>query len=547
MADIIDGLISGADPQAVKSLARRALKIKAARENLKDLIEYCMVDPDEIKTDPLATRYHCARHHELILEQYTKTITGRLLRSALSIPPQHGKTTIVAEYGIAFFAAKNQTKNIIYGTYSSPRAKIVGDKVRSIMESHRFKEVFPDFKLRTGTQSKEVIGFEAGGSVMFVGRNSGQSGNPCDLFIIDDPFKDRREARSPAIREEVWDWYCSVVEARCPVTTPVFIIHTRWTDDDLIGRLCDPDHPKFDPDENDNFEYLNLPAVIEPGDTASADKIGLTYDVLPQALWPGTEKLPRWPLDLLRRIQKKNPIVFAAVFQGRPQPPEGTVWTKSMIRYYRSSALNGKKLRNYGASDHAVSTAKRADPSVLGIAQVDADGNVYIHRDLVWDKIPPDKQVDQMARLMKTYRPLLWWSEGDHIKKAIGPFLRLRLKMQKIFTTIMRELPKHGDKVEKSESILGMAALGMVYLPEDAPWCQKAVDQLLRFDGSEGRPDDFCDFLANIGRGLNEMVLPAQSQQAEEKMPATGTAAWVKMAGQADAAARARAKKLAGW
>lgn len=524
--------------QAILLMAKRALKAQEARTDLRAFIEYCKPDKDHYD-DPECSGYDCWPHHEKIINLFSSACAGNTLRGALSIPPQHGKTTICGEYGIAWYLGNNEEDKIIYGTYSEARAGVVGENVRKLLESERFKDVFPDFEMRKGSKSKDFIGFGKDGSIMFLGRNSGASGNPCDLFIIDDPYKDRREARSAAIRREVWDWYCSVVEARCPIQTPIFIIHTRWSDDDLIGRLCDPTHPEYSADENDQFDYLNIPAIVNDPQLAAELKMEPGG-----ALWPGREGDLKWPMSLLESIRRKNPTVFSAVFMGDPVPPSGDFFKEEMIKPYRRAQLPAR-LINYAASDHAVSTTKRADSTCMGNAGVDENGELWI-TEVIWDKMAADKQVEKMTYLVKKYRPLTWWAEADHIAKAIKPFLKKMLRKQRLFLHI-EELPKAGDKQQKAASIQAMMSMGMVHLPQDAPWYSRAVAQLLRFDGSEGRPDDFVDFLANLGRGLDKMLSAPREKADPEIAPQTGTMAWIKFASNRDKRIAKKLKAVNGW
>lgn len=555
---------------AVRMEIERALKAKKARTSLRDFIEYCMPDPDNYE-DPTATMYECRPVHNKMINLFTRTVQRETLRSALSVPSQHGKTTITAEYGLAWVAGNFPSWPIIYGTYSDPRAKIVGEKVRLIMESQRFKEVFPDFEMRKGSKAKDFIGFTDGGSIMFLGRNSGGAGNPCALFVIDDPYKNMGEAKSPAIRAEVWSWYTSVVEQRCPASTPIFIIHTRWSDDDLIGRLCDPDHPDFDAEDNDEFEYLKLPGIIYEGqvDALGVDMVAdLGIDLCSDdeahkmkmnkrcgSLWPqkrvkqkdGSWKIAdHWPVWLFLNMRRKNSATWSAMVMSDPVPPAGDFFNLTMIKPYRTSQLP-QNLLKYGASDHAVSTAKRADSSVIGCFGVCDKGEIWVFSDLIWGKYDPVDQVEKMTVLIQRHRPRTWWAEADHIKKAIMPFLKKILRTKKLFSTYFDELTKTGDKQQKAQSIRAMAAMGMLHLPQDAAWFDAAKSQMLRFDGSEGRPDDFVDFLANIGRGLDKMhSAPRAKTNAEEKME-TGSPAWIKFASKQKQKFETRAKALAGW
>ena len=543
--------------------AERQLKARKARTCLKTFIEYCMPDPMD-PDNAEATLYESHDVHRQIITHFSRAVAREILRAALSVPSQHGKTTVCAEYGLAHTIGNNPEWKIIYGTYSDPRAKIVGAAVRRIVESQRFKEVFPEFTLEHGSNAKDYIGTPQGGSIMFLGRNSGGAGNPCDLFVIDDPYKSMKEARSGLIREEVWSWYVSVVEQRCPAWTPIFIIHTRWSDDDLIARLCDPDHPKYDPEDNDNFDYLKIPGIIYEDQPDLIKKFGVTLCSEEEAkalkltrragtLWPqrlkrmkdGTRAIvPHWPLKKFLAMRRNSSTTFSAMVMSDPVPPDGDIFQKDNIRYYRTLPEN---VRCYAASDHAVTVNRRSDKTCIGLAMVAPNGGIYIHRDLVWRKIDTQRQVEEILRIWKKYRPISHYAEGDHIKKSIGPILMKMARRLRIFSTSLRELPKQGDKVQKSQPIQALCTMGMLYLPEGAPWVDDAVKQMLRFDGSEGREDDFVDFLANLGRGLDKMIekiIP--KDDTVEEVP-TGTIAWIKAAAMREKKDKDRQKKTGGW
>src|SRR3546814_17514704 len=89
------------------------------------------------------------------------------------------------------------------------------------------------------------------GRMAFTARGGPGTGKPADLVIIDDPLKNAQEANSLTTRRELHAWYNKVIYSRVRATTAIIIIHTRWSEDDLIGRLCDPDHPEHDPSQAD--------------------------------------------------------------------------------------------------------------------------------------------------------------------------------------------------------------------------------------------------------------------------------------------------------
>jgi len=494
--------------------AQRALKIKRARNSLLDFIELMMPDKKH-PYDCSKSAYKPSAHHLLLIRMFEAAERGKRLRSATSVPPQHGKSTIWSRYGTAWASGRNPHKHIIVGTYNSDFALKVGSHVRSILTNPTFKQVFPDFELRKGSKAKDSMETTDDGSLQFRGRGEGTTGNPCDMFIVDDPYKDRAEAKSPTIREEVWDWFTSVVFTRCHVLCPILIVHTRWHEDDLIGKLCDVDHPDHDPENTEWVEnYRNIPAIVD--DWWLALELGCNVG---DALWP-----IRFPLTLLAEARRMNPRVFAALYMGRPTPEDGDFFTRDMIKYYTPSQLP-RNLRMYGASDHAVSEKQiDRDWTVLGTAGVDSQNNIYI-MDVWWKQEKTDVVVEAWLAILRFASTLFWFAPKDHIQKSIGPFLRKRMEEEKVYCAIM-ELSDVKDKVQKAQAIQGRMSMGKVFLPRHAHWTERAVQQLLKFPNAT--QNDFVDFLANLGRGLQSMVKAGAANDAGKRVPKEGTFAHMK-------------------
>src|SRR5690606_5721943 len=84
-----------------------------------------------------------------------------------------------------------------------------------------------------------------------------------DIGLIDDPHKDRAEADSEEIRENVWDWYSSTFSTRLSPGAPRILIMTRWHPDDLAGRLIKQEGTV---DEGGKWIIIVLPAFAREGD-----------------------------------------------------------------------------------------------------------------------------------------------------------------------------------------------------------------------------------------------------------------------------------------
>lgn len=523
--------------EATKALnaAKRALKVKQARNSLRAFIELCMPDP-EFPDDPDKSLFDCEPHHRILIDMVEAIERRTMLRAACSMPPQHGKSLILSRFGLAWILGRSPHLRALFATYADSLADTRGDELRTVLESRVFREVFPKAALKRGSRSKSEMVFEAGGSINLVGRGSGTTGRPCDLFVIDDPYKDEAEAASDTVRESIRNWYTAVAQTRCPVWAPILIVHTRWHEDDLLGWLTDPEHPvnRANPERAKRWKYVNLPSPVNDPDLAAA--LGLQVG---DALWP-----KRFPLHHLQEIRENGPRIYAALYLGQPAPEDGDFFRAEHIQTYEPRELP-KALRIYAASDHSVSEKERSDATCMIRVGVCEDNIVWVLPEIFWENgraAAPDIVVERMLDMEKK-RPSLWWRAGrDHITKAIGPFLRKRMLERNIFFNLIEE-PEAGDKMRKAQAIQARMAAGGVRFPAHAPWLMKARSELLKFP--HAKHDDFVDAMSLIGRGLRTLYGAPKPEAANDDRPKVGTFAWIKWASKQDAEHDKRRLRLA--
>jgi predicted phage terminase large subunit-like protein len=199
------------------------------------------------------------------------------------------------------------------------------------------------------------------------------------------------------------------------------------------------------------------------------------------------------------------------------------MFRRENVRYYTKDELP-ENLRVYGASDHAVGTKQKNDPTCMGTVGVDMQSNIYF-LDLFWQRAQTDRVVEQMLTFAELRRILLWWAEAGHISKSIGPFLRKRMNEREVYLNI-REITPSQDKPTRAQSFAGRFAMGKVYFPKDAWWTERAVNELLAFPN--GLHDDFVDFCSMIGQGLQSQIAPGKSSGKKKPQPAYGTVNWLK-------------------
>lgn len=509
------------------SLLKRQRQATAARDDLIDFARLMKPDPDH-PDDTDYSLYDVAKHHRAIAAALEQVEAGKIKRLIINLPPRHGKSELSSRLFPAWFLGRHPEQSLILATYADRLAWDFGREVEGYISDSIYRQVFPKMSLKTA--SVDRIETMAGGKCFFVGRGAAITGRGAIGLLVDDPLKDRVEADSAVTREKSWTWFNQVARTRLLSHEGwIVIIQTRWSEDDLVGRLTDPMNPSYSPIEGPKWKILDLPAIA--GDD---DPLGRKEG---EALWP-----ERFPVEYLEEIRAVDSRGFQSLYQGAPTPDRGNFFpAEKLLTYPRNAAPPHDQLRFYAASDHAVSSSQERDKTVLLVAGLDQDENIWIMPDLIWGRYPTDQIVERMIDLMDLYRPIHWWAERGHISRSIGPFLRKRMLERSVHCSVF-EMTPIADKMSRAQSILGRIAMGKVFWPSFAPWWPAALKELLQFP--HGARDDLPDAVSYIGLGLS-VQQPLKRKRPAPEGPRIGTLGWVKA--QARQEAKARQARNSGW
>ena len=413
--------------------------------------------------------YEAAEHHKIIADALESVERGECDRLCIFMPPRHGKSELASRRFPAWYLGRNPTKQIIAASYNSELATDFGRDVRNIVDSKEYRAVF-DLSLAADSQSKKRWHTSQGGVYYAAGVDTAVTGRGANLLLIDDPLKDRAEADSETIRQNVWSWYTSTARTRLMPGAAIVIIQTRWHDDDLAGRLLER--------RPDRWRVLSLPALKDG-----------------EALWPEWYPVP--VLDEIR--QDIGEREWSALYQQQPQPDEGTFFKREWFRWFEPDHTP-KHLRIFGSSDYAL-TEGGGDWTECGVFGIDPDGDIYVC-DWWSGQTTADVWIDAELQLVRKHKPLAWFSEAGPIRRATEPFITRRMRETRLFCR--REwiaVSGLGDKATRARAFQARASMGKVYLPNNDAG-HALLEQLLRFPA--GAHDDKVDTCALIGMALDQ-------------------------------------------
>ena len=235
---------------------------------------------------------------------------GRII---VEIPPRHGKSEFISKWVPTWFLGNWPDKRVVLCTYEANFAASWGRIVRNNLVTHGEPL---GVSLANDSLAAAYWKTSQDGGMITAGVGGPITGKGGDLLLIDDPHKNWKEAMSITTCKGIQDWYDSTFYTRCEPGATMIILHTRWTENDLIG-YCLTEHPE------ENWIVVRFPAIAE-----EADILGR---MVGQAFCPS-----RYDETALAKIKKVlGTQKWAGLYQQRPAALEGDVWKRKDWKYYK--------------------------------------------------------------------------------------------------------------------------------------------------------------------------------------------------------------------
>jgi predicted phage terminase large subunit-like protein len=221
-------------------------------------------------------------HHRIMADAFERVAAGKLKRLIINMPPRHTKSEFGSHMLPAWFLGRFPDKKVIQSSHTAELSKGFGRKVRDLVSSTEFGEVFPGVKLKKDSTSAARWETNKKGEYFAVGVGGAVAGKGADLYIIDDSVSEQDGmSNDPHAFEKVYDWYESGPRQRLQPNGAIVIIETRWNKADLTGRVIKKSIERAGVDE---WEVIEFPAILPSG----------------KALWPGF-----WSLEELMKIKNE--------------------------------------------------------------------------------------------------------------------------------------------------------------------------------------------------------------------------------------------------
>lgn len=271
----------------------------------------------------------------------------------LSVPPQHGKSYTVTETLPSWYMGKHPTDSVIIAGYESTFAEGFNrrnrDKFNTIaqevfIQRDKNGQYINDCRPNEQVQSVSMWETLLGGRCRAAGLKAGITGYGCELFIIDDPIKNKEQADSETVLAKIHDEMGPSVQSRIHPGGKLIVIQTRWVEGDVIGWIQDNWQEWI-------WKTINLPAEYdEDAQLLGPDPLGrkLGDSLMGAHLGDDETKLPQKIANTNKWLASKKELVirsdgertWRALYQGRPSASKGNLYkAESWKPYYRTKEL----------------------------------------------------------------------------------------------------------------------------------------------------------------------------------------------------------------
>ena len=407
-------------------------------------------------------------HHKRMAEAFERVANGTCKRLIINMPPRHTKSEFASYLLPAWFLGKFPHKKVIQSSNTGELAVGFGRKVRNLVDSEVYSEIFPNLALQADSKAAGRWNTSKGGDYFAIGVGGTVTGKGADLLIIDDPHSEQEAAMAasnPEVYDKVYEWYTSGPRQRLQPGGAIIIVMTRWAQRDLTGQVIKSAAQR----SGEEWEVIEFPAILPSG----------------KPLWPQF-----WNIEELSALREELPnSKWQAQYQQNPVGNESAIVKRDWWKWWEK---DNPPICDYSLQswDTAFEKTQRADYSAgttWGIFNCEEDNfapNIILLNTYKKRVEFPELKRD-VLREYKEYEPDSLIVE----KKASGAPLIYDLRAMGI--PVQEYTPGKGqDKIARLNSVSDIIASGKVWVPQTR-WAEELVDEVAAFPS--GEHDDLVD------------------------------------------------------
>ena len=413
--------------------------------------------------------YKVGAHHAKLAKLFEEIAEGKRKRVIVNIAPRHGKSELISYLAPAWFLGKHPAKKVIMASHTADLAVNFGRRVRNLVGSDSYKDIFPDVSLQADSKSASRWGTNFNGEYFAIGVGGALAGRGADLFIIDDPHSEQdAKLGKPDVFLPAWEWFQSGPLQRLMPGGAIIVVMTRWSKLDLTGQIVDQ---MIKNDEVDDWEVVEFPAILE-------------QDGEEVPLWPEF-----WSLDELKSRRAALDIRYwNAQYLQNPVSEEGALIKREWWNIWEEEnppscefiimTLDAAQEKNNRADYNALTT--------WGVFMNEETNNYNI---VLLDAIKQRLEFPELKELcLEEYKS---WEPDAFVVEKKSNGAALYQEFRRMGIPVGEFTPGKGqDKISRVNAVSDLFNSGIVWAP-DRRWAHEVIEECNDFPS--GANDDLVD------------------------------------------------------
>jgi predicted phage terminase large subunit-like protein len=436
--------------------------------------------------------YKVGPHHKRLAKIFEDIANGVKKRVVVNIAPRHGKSELISYLAPAWFLGKYPHKKIIMASHTADLAVNFGRRVRNLVASDPYKQIFPQIELQQDSKSASRWGTNFNGEYFAIGVGGALAGRGADLFIIDDPHSEQEAKQGRAdVFLPAWEWFQSGPIQRLMPGGAIIIVMTRWSKLDLTGQVINHMSKNEDAEQ---WEVVEFPAILPSGNP----------------LWPEF-----WPVEELNAKKASlDPRYWQAQYMQDPTSEEGALIKREWWQIWEKD--DPPKCEYLIMSlDAAQENNNRADYNALTVWGVFFNEEVNNYNIILLNAIKKRMEYPELKKLV--FEEYKEWQPDSFIVEKKSNGAALYQEIRRMGLPLQEFTPSKGqDKIARVNSVTDLFSSGIVWAP-DKRWAKEVIEECNDFPS--GTNDDLVDSTTQaLMRFRNGGFIRLPSDEPEEPM-----------------------------
>jgi len=410
------------------------------------------------------------RHHEKMAQAFERVAEGKTKRLIINMPPRHTKSEFASYLLPSWFLGRFPDKKIIQTSHTAELAVGFGRKVRNLVDSDRYKDIFPQVALQADSKAAGRWATNYAGEYFAIGIGGAVTGKGADLLIIDDPHSEQEATLAETnsdIYDKTYEWYTSGPRQRLQPGGAIVIVMTRWSKKDLTGQVLKAAAQR----SGEEWEVIEFPAILPSGN----------------ALWPQF-----WKIEELEALRQELPNgKWMAQYQQEPTSDVSAIIKREWWKVWEK---DNPPFCSYSIQswDTAFLKSQRADYSACttwGIFEHPDDTGRLQSNIILLNAFKNRMEFPELKE--RAFEEYKYWNPDSLIVEAKAAGSPLIFELRAMGIPVQEFTPSKGnDKIARLNAVADIFASGRVWVP-NTHWAEELVEEVASFPS--GEHDDLVD------------------------------------------------------